>query len=75
LDEGQLRVLFEARAIQEIGRTDDIGRAVVDEPVHVRDFHATILHLFGLDHLKLKVRFNGLDVRHTNLAGESSRNC
>jgi hypothetical protein len=54
---------------QVIGRTDDIGWNVVEDPVHVNDFHATILHLFGLDHLKLKVRFNGLDVRLTDLAG------
>lgn len=55
---------------QVIGRTDDIGWGIVDEPVHVNDFHATILRLFGLDHLKLKVRFNGLDVRLTNLGGK-----
>jgi hypothetical protein len=55
---------------QVIGRTDDIGWNVVDEPVHVNDFHATILRLFGLNHLKLKVRFNGLDTRLTNLAGK-----
>jgi arylsulfatase A-like enzyme len=54
---------------QVIGRTDDIGWNVVEDPIHVNDFHATILHLFGLDHLKLKVRFNGLDLRLTNLAG------
>jgi hypothetical protein len=54
---------------QVIGRTDDIGWNVVEDPVHVNDLHATILHLFGLDHLKLKVRFNGLDLRLTNLAG------
>jgi uncharacterized protein (DUF1501 family) len=55
---------------QVIGRTDDIGWGVVEDPIHVNDFHATILHLFGLDHLKLKVRFNGLDIRLTNLAGK-----
>ena len=55
---------------QVIGRTDEIGWGVEEDPVHVNDFHATILHLFGLDHLKLKVRFNGLDVRLTNLAGK-----
>jgi uncharacterized protein (DUF1501 family) len=54
---------------QVIGRTDDIGWGIVEDPVHVNDFHATILHLFGLDHLRLTVRFNGLDIRLTNLAG------
>jgi hypothetical protein len=54
---------------QVVGRTDEIGWRVVEDPVHVNDFHATILHLFGLNHLDLKVRFNGLDMRLTNLAG------
>lgn len=55
---------------QVIGRTDDIGWNIVEDPVHVNDFHATILRLFGFDHLKLTVRFNGLDMRLTNLAGK-----
>jgi Protein of unknown function (DUF1501) len=55
---------------QVIGRTDDIGWGIVDEPVHVNDFHATILRLFGINHLNLKMRFNGLDVRLTNLGGK-----
>jgi hypothetical protein len=55
---------------QVVGRTDEIGWNIVEDPVHVNDFHATLLHLFGLDHLKLKVRFNGLDLRLTNLAGK-----
>jgi hypothetical protein len=55
---------------QVIGKTDEIGWGVVEDPVHVNDFHATMLHLFGLDHLKLKVRFNGLDTRLTNLTGK-----
>jgi hypothetical protein len=55
---------------QVIGRTDDVGWDVVEDPIHVNDFHATILHLFGLNHLKLNVRFNGLNVRLTNLAGK-----
>jgi hypothetical protein len=58
------------RGGQIVGKTDDIGWHVVEDPVHVNDLHATILHLFGLDHLRLKVRFNGLDVRLTNLAGK-----
>jgi hypothetical protein len=55
---------------QVIGRTDEIGWNIIEDPVHVNDFHATLLHLFGFDHLKLKVRFNGLDARLTNLAGK-----
>jgi uncharacterized protein (DUF1501 family) len=55
---------------QVIGKTDDIGWNIDEDPVHVNDFHATLLHLFGMDHLKLNVRFSGLDVRLTNLAGK-----
>jgi hypothetical protein len=55
---------------QVLGKTDDIGWNIVEDPVHVNDFHATILHLFGLDHLRLTVRFSGLDLRLTNLAGK-----
>jgi uncharacterized protein (DUF1501 family) len=54
---------------QVLGTTDDIGWAPVDEPVHVNDLHATILHLFGFDHHKLNHRFKGLDVRLTNVGG------
>src|SRR5206468_3558607 len=42
---------------QVIGMTDEIGWNVVEDPVHVHDLHATILHLFGLDHTKLTYRF------------------
>src|SRR5678810_1238955 len=38
------------------GSTDDIGAAVVENRVHVHDFHATILHLLGMDHEKLTFR-------------------
>lgn len=55
---------------QVIGSTDDLCWGIVEDPVHVNDFHATLLHLFGFDHLQLKVRFNGLDLRLTNLAGK-----
>ena len=51
------------------GATDEIGWSVVDKPVHINDFHATILKLFGFDHLKLSVRNQGLDARLTGVAG------
>lgn len=57
------------RGGQTYGATDEIGWSVVEKPVHVNDFHATILHLFGLDHLKLTVRHQGLDARLTGVAG------
>ncbi len=51
------------------GATDEIGWSVIDKPVHINDFHATILKLFGFDHLKLTVRNQGLDARLTGVAG------
>jgi len=55
---------------QVYGETDEIGWSPVVDPVHINDFHATILHLFGLDHLKLTHRFQGRDYRLTDLAGK-----
>jgi hypothetical protein len=55
---------------QVFGETDEIGWDVVRDPVHVNDFHATLLHLFGLDHLKLTHRFQGRDFRLTDVAGK-----
>ncbi|HIF32175.1 MAG TPA: DUF1501 domain-containing protein [Planctomycetes bacterium] len=51
------------------GQTDEIGWAPVHNPVHVNDFQATLLHLFGLDHRRLSINHRGLQVRLTNLAG------
>jgi hypothetical protein len=55
---------------QVIGETDDIGWNIVKDPVHVNDLHATILHLFGLDHTKLTYRFQGRNFRLTDVAGK-----
>jgi hypothetical protein len=52
------------------GATDDFGYNITDRPVHVHDFHATIMHLLGVDHLKLTYRFEGRDYRLTDIAGE-----
>ena len=52
------------------GETDEIGWAPVKDPVHINDFQATLLHLFGLDHERLTVNHRGLNVRLTNLAGQ-----
>ena len=49
------------------GQTDDFGHAVVEDPVSVHDFHATILHLFGLDHTKLFYPRSGLEERLTGI--------
>src|SRR5262249_41294515 len=55
---------------QVIGQTDDLGWNIVADPIHINDLHATILHLFGLDHLKLTYRFQGRDFRLTDVAGK-----
>jgi len=52
-----------------IGSTDDFGYNVAEEPVHVHDFHATILHCLGIAHEKLTFKFQGRDFRLTDIAG------
>ncbi len=52
------------------GQTDDYGYNIVKDPVPVPDFHATILHLLGIDHTKLVHRSQGRDFRLTDIAGE-----
>ncbi|WDE95344.1 DUF1501 domain-containing protein [Lentisphaera profundi] len=49
------------------GKTDEFGYEVVEKPVHVRDMHATILHLLGIDHHRLSVKFQGLDSKLTGV--------
>jgi hypothetical protein len=53
-----------------VGATDEFGLKAVEQPISVNDFHATILHLLGLDHEKLTFRHNGRDERLTDVAGE-----
>jgi hypothetical protein len=53
-----------------IGRTDDLGYNVVEDPVDVHDLHATILHLMGLDHTKLTYKFQGREFRLTDVHGK-----
>jgi hypothetical protein len=55
------------------GATDDIGLRAQDKPVHVHDFHATILHLMGFDHEKLTYRHAGRDYRLTDVEGHVVR--
>jgi hypothetical protein len=50
-----------------LGESDEFGFNAVKDRVHVRDLHATILHLLGLDHTKLSVKFQGLDMRLTGV--------
>ena len=51
------------------GETDDFGFKVAENPVHVHDLQATILHLLGLDHEKLTYRYSGRDFRLTDVEG------
>jgi hypothetical protein len=55
------------------GATDELGYAAVEDKVAVPDFHATMLHLLGIDHKRLTVKFQGLDVRLTGIAGNVVR--
>ena len=54
---------------QSIGRTDELGLEAVEDPVHVHDLQATILHLMGLDHERLTHRHMGRDFRLTDVGG------
>ncbi|MEZ6134896.1 MAG: DUF1501 domain-containing protein [Pirellulaceae bacterium] len=55
------------------GSTDEIGATVADNKVHVHDFHATILHLMGIDHEQLTYRYGGRDYRLTDVHGNVVR--
>lgn len=49
------------------GETDDFSYNIVKDPVHIRDFHATVLQLLGFDHRRFSIRFQGLDQRLTGV--------
>ena len=49
------------------GATDDFGYNAVENRVHIRDFHATLLHLLGIDHNRFSYKFQGLDFRLTGV--------
>jgi Protein of unknown function (DUF1501) len=52
-----------------IGKTDDFAYNIAEDPVHVHDFHATMLHCLGIDHTKLTYRSEGRDFRLTDVSG------
>jgi arylsulfatase A-like enzyme len=54
---------------QVVGSSDEFGYKALEQPVSVHDLHATMLHLLGMDHKKLTYRFNGRDVRLTDVYG------
>ena len=49
------------------GETDDFSYNIVKDPLHIRDFHATVLHLLGMDHERFTYKFQGLDQRLTGV--------
>jgi uncharacterized protein (DUF1501 family) len=49
------------------GETDDFSYNIVKDPVHVRDFHASVLHLLGYDHKRFSYKYQGLDQRLTGV--------
>jgi hypothetical protein len=51
------------------GATDELGYHAVEDRMHIHDFHATVLHLVGLNHEKLTYRYSGRDFRLTDVAG------
>jgi hypothetical protein len=55
------------------GQTDELGSNIVENGVHVHDYHATILHLMGLDHTRLTYRYAGRDFRLTDVSGRVVR--
>jgi uncharacterized protein (DUF1501 family) len=54
---------------QVIGASDEFGYKAQEQPISYHDLHATMLHLLGLDHKKLTYRFNGRDMRLTDVYG------
>jgi hypothetical protein len=56
-----------SRGGQIYGETDDFSYNIVENPVHIRDFHATVLHLLGFDHEQFSYRHQGLDQRLTGV--------
>ena len=55
---------------QTYGATDEYGYRTVENRVHMHDLHATMLHALGMDHEKLTYRFDGRDMRLTDVHGE-----
>jgi Protein of unknown function (DUF1501) len=51
----------------EFGQTDDFSYNIVKDPVHIRDFNATLLHCLGIDHNRLTFKYQGLEQRLTGV--------
>ena len=59
--------LLDIFADLESGYTDDFSYNIAKDPVHIRDFQATILHLFGIDHERFTHKHQGLDAKLTGV--------
>jgi hypothetical protein len=55
------------------GSTDEIGYKAVQDAMHIHDWHATVLHLLGLDHTRLTYNYGGRNFRLTNVSGEVAK--
>ena len=55
------------------GKTDEYSYNIVDQPMHVHDLHATLMHLMGIDHERLTYRYQGRDFRLTDVHGHIVR--
>ena len=49
------------------GETDDFSYNIIKDPIHIHDFHATVLHALGIQHDRLNYRYQGLDMRLTGV--------
>ena len=58
------------RVGQTVGKSDDLGYNITEQPIHVHDLHATLLHCLGIDHEALTFQFQGRDFRLTDVAGK-----
>ena len=61
--------LLDLKPGESYGVSDEYGAKALENPVHTHDFHATILHLLGLDHTRLTYRYSGRDFRLTDVEG------
>lgn len=53
----------------DYGQSDELGFSIAENPVHIHDLQATIMHQLGIDHEKLTYRFQGRDFRLTDVHG------
>ena len=54
------------------GASDELGYAAVENPVSIHDLHATILRVLGIDHLRMTVKYQGLDARLSGVGNQGS---